>query len=183
MKNDIPLSKAHRLINHGPVVLVTSQIENGTPNVLAVAWSSPFCQNPPLAGVSIAKTHFSHQLIVESREFTMNVPPSNLIHSVFTVGKISGKDGDKFSKAGLTPIPSQEVLSPLIEECIGHLECRVAQTVEVGDHTLFIGNVVRACAEEGYFQDRWDLNKDGGLHHLGGEWFSVSGKMKKAELL
>lgn len=183
MKKDIPLSKAHRLINHGSVVLVTSQIEKGIPNVLAVAWNSPLSQNPPLAGISIAKTHFSHQLIVDSHEFTINVPHSNRINSVFTVGRLSGREGDKFAKAGLTPVPSQMVLPPLIEECIGHLECRLNQMVDVGDHTWFVGDVLRACVEEGYFQDRWDLDRDGGLHHLGGEWFSVSRELKKAEIV
>jgi flavin reductase (DIM6/NTAB) family NADH-FMN oxidoreductase RutF len=183
MKKDVSLSKAHRLINHGPVTLVTSQIKNGSPNVLAVAWNSPLSQNPPLVGISIASAHFSHQLIVESHEFTINIPSTDLIHSVYTVGKMSGKDGDKFSRAKLTPVSSQIVMPPLIEECIGHLECRVNQMVEVGDHTWFVGEVLRACAEENYFQDRWDLDKDGGLHHLGGEWFSVSGELKRAELL
>ena len=91
MKEEVPLNKAHRLINHGPVALVASQVKDGPPNVLAVAWISPFCSNPPMAGISIAKTHHSHQLIRESREFTINVPPGSLIDSVFTAGKLSGK--------------------------------------------------------------------------------------------
>jgi flavin reductase (DIM6/NTAB) family NADH-FMN oxidoreductase RutF len=170
------------MINHGPVVLVTSQSKEHAPNVLAVAWVTPLSQNPPLAGVSIAKTHHSHVLIQESREFVINVPFPKLINSVFTAGRISGREGDKFVRAGLTPVPASKVLPPLIEECIGHLECRVDQAVDVGDHTFFIGRMVRACAEEDLFDGAWNLEKAGELHHLGGEWFSVSGTMKKAEM-
>jgi flavin reductase (DIM6/NTAB) family NADH-FMN oxidoreductase RutF len=183
LKKDIPLSSAHRIINHGPVVLVASQSKNHAPNVLAVAWVTPLSQNPPLAGVSIAKPHHSHQLIEESNEFVINVPSVDLIRHVYTVGRISGRDEDKFARTGLTPIPAQQVVPPLIEECIGHLECRVDQAVDAGDHTFFIGRVVRACVEEGLFNETWDLTKAGELHHLGGEWFSVSGQAEKAVIL
>jgi flavin reductase (DIM6/NTAB) family NADH-FMN oxidoreductase RutF len=183
LKKDIPLSSAHRIINHGPVVLVTSQSKDRTPNILAVAWVTPLSQNPPLAGVSIAKSHYSHELILESHEFVINVPSGDLIRHVYTVGRISGRDEDKFVRIGLTPIPGQKVLPPLIGECIGHLECRVDQAVDAGDHTFFVGRVVRACAEDGLFHETWDLAKAGELHHLGGEWFSVSGQMKKAGIL
>ncbi len=183
MKKEIPLSSAHRIINHGPVVLVTSQSKDYAPNVLAVAWVTPLSQNPPFAGISIAKSHHSHGLIEESSEFVINVPSVDLIRHVYTVGRISGKEADKFARTGLTPIPGQKVLPPIIEECIGHLECRVDQAVDAGDHTFFIGRVVRACIEEELFHEIWDLTKAGELHHLGGEWFSVSGQMKKAEIL
>ncbi len=183
MKKEIPLPSAHRIINHGPVVLVTSQSKDHAPNVLAVAWVTPLSQNPPLAGVSIAKSHHSHALINESQEFVINVPSADLIRHVYTIGRISGRNEDKFTRTGLTPIPSRQVLPPMIEECIGHLECRVDQAVDAGDHTFFVGRVVRACAEEKLFHETWDLAKAGELHHLGGEWFSVSGQMKKAGLL
>ncbi len=45
---------------------------------------------------------------------------------------------------------------PLIEECYGHLECRVVQTHICGDHTLFVGEVVAASADEEVIKD-WRL--------------------------
>ena len=38
---------------------------------------------------------------------------------------------------------------PRIEECFGHLECRVVQKHVCGDHTLFVGEVLATSADEG----------------------------------
>ena len=34
--------------------------------------------------------------------------------------------------------------APLIRQCRGNLECRVAGTLETGDHTVFCGEIVAA---------------------------------------
>ncbi len=176
MKKAILLSKAHRIVNHGPVVLVTSQVEGENPNIIAVAWVTPVSQSPPLVAISIAEEHYSHRLISLSGEFVVNVPCSTMAREVMTCGKVSGRDVDKFKEACLTPVPAEEVLPPLIKECIGHLECRVKQQVKAGDHTLFIGEVVKAWAEENLFNELWNVDIKGGeaLHHLGGNNFAIS---------
>ncbi|MFH1943746.1 MAG: flavin reductase family protein [bacterium] len=178
MKKEIPLSQAHRLINNGPVVLVTSQSKTGRSNVLAIAWATPVSQVPPLVAVSIAKGHYSHLLVSESREFVVNVPSPSMADKVMVCGRFSGRDVDKFEKAGLTPMQASVVRPPLVEECIGHLECRVERTVEAGDHSLFIGRVEKAWAEDGLFDEVWRCSEEdcGGLHHLGGNVFSISEK-------
>ncbi|MBN2030925.1 flavin reductase family protein [bacterium] len=176
MKKEIPLKQFHRVINHGSVILVTSQIEEGVPNIMAVAWNMPLSLIPPLVGISIAKSHFSHQLILQRGEFVLNVPSPSIVSKVMVCGKISGREENKFEKAKLTPVASEKVLPPLIQECIGHLECRVEQKIEVGDHTLFIGNVLKAWAEESLFDGVWQVDREGaeGLHHLGGDYFAIS---------
>jgi len=178
MKKKIPLSKAHRLVNHGPVVLVTSQVKGSRPNIIAVAWITPLCLNPPRVGISISENHYSHKLILEGGEFVVNVPSAAMASKVLLCGKISGKEADKFKKAHLTPLASKAVSPPLILECIGHLECRLENHIKVGDHTFFIGRIVNAWAEGDLFVDTWMVEKSGGegLHHLGGDAFAVSNK-------
>ncbi len=176
MKKEVSLKQFHRIINHGSVMLVTSQIEGGVPNIMAVAWTMPINLVPPLVGISIARSHYSHQLISERGEFVLNVPSSSIVSKVMVCGKISGREANKFEKAELTPVSSEKILPPRIQECIGHLECRVEQRVEVGDHVLFIGQVLKAWAEENLFDGVWQVDREGGegLHHLGGEWFAIS---------
>ena len=184
MKREISLSKAHRIINHGPVVLITSQIPSGSPNIMTVAWTSPVSLNPPLVCASIGPKKHSHDLIVQSGEFVINVPPVGLAKQVMICGKTSGWDTDKFEKAGLTPEPSTETMPPLIKECIGHLACKLEQTIQAGDHSLFIGRVVKAWAEEDLFDDAWKIESEGaaGLHHFGGNLFGVSEKSMIVEV-
>jgi flavin reductase (DIM6/NTAB) family NADH-FMN oxidoreductase RutF len=173
MKKNIPLDVANRLINPGPVVLVTCQ-NKGKPNVMTVAWQTPLSIRPVLVGVSIAPGRYSHYLIAESREFVVNVPPRDLYRQVHGCGTVSGRDADKFVVFGLTPIPGSRVSAPLIEECIGHLECVVVNTFIVGDHTLFVGEVLSASVEEGAFEEVWkvDLPSAKTLHHLGGDFYT-----------
>jgi flavin reductase (DIM6/NTAB) family NADH-FMN oxidoreductase RutF len=80
-------------------------------------------------------------------------------------------------------MPAEKVEAPLIEECIGHLECRVWQVADAGDHTLFMGSVLTAWVEEALFDERWKIEEDvvEGLHHLGGRHFAVSSRRISVE--
>jgi flavin reductase (DIM6/NTAB) family NADH-FMN oxidoreductase RutF len=62
-----------------------------------------------------------------------------------------------------------------IKECIGSLECSLLDINEIGDHYLFIGEVVYADAEKKYFvDDFWDTHKVKLIFHLGGRFFFKS---------
>lgn len=37
-----------------------------------------------------------------------------------------------------------ETGAPLLEDCLAHVECRVENTIEAGDHTIYVGSVVAA---------------------------------------
>ena len=63
-------------------------------------------------------------------------------------GTNSGRDLNKSVETGLTLIPALKVAPPLIDECYGHLECKVIQSHVCGDHTLFVGEVLAASVNE-----------------------------------
>ncbi|MDN5346661.1 MAG: hypothetical protein PWP65_225 [Clostridia bacterium] len=174
MKKEIPLDKAYRLLNPGCVVLVTAAYQ-GRRNVMTLAWQTPLSSRPPLVGIAVAVSHFTHELIAASGEFALNIPGPNLLTAVQRCGKISGRDRDKFEETGLTPVQARKVGVPLIAECLGHLECRVVESYKTGDHTFFVGEALAAGAEEGLFSDHWE-EKAEIIHHLGGNWYFVSGR-------
>jgi flavin reductase (DIM6/NTAB) family NADH-FMN oxidoreductase RutF len=64
------------------------------------------------------------------------------------VGTISGRNVDKFSMTKLTPIRSEMVDAPYIQEFPVVIECRVLHTFEIGLHTQFIGEIMDVKAEE-----------------------------------
>lgn len=173
MKEEIPLSMANRLINHGPVVLVTSE-RKGQPNVMAAAWQTPVSGEPPLVALSISPERYSHRLIMDSGQLVVNVPPRELVREVYYCGSVSGKDTDKFAETGLIPTVPGKVRPPHIKECIAHLECEVQQSLEVGDHILFIARVVLAVVEKELFDEYWvvDNPRAKSVHHLGGPMFT-----------
>jgi flavin reductase (DIM6/NTAB) family NADH-FMN oxidoreductase RutF len=179
-KKPIPLKRANRLINDGCTILVTSR-QDEKESIITLAWQSPVSASPPMAVISVAPSRYSHDLISASGEFVINVPPISLMKAVWICGTVSGRDGDKFERAGLRREPAQKVSAALIAECIGHLECRVAQEVTAGDHTLFLGEVVAASAAEGLWDEVWlvDRKEARTIHHLGGSFFCAPERVVK----
>lgn len=173
LKEDVPLNLALRLLHPRPTVLVSCLLD-GKPNIITVAWSTPLSHDPPLLGVSIGLERYSHEVIDKSGEFVVNVPTVELIEQTIFCGEKSGREVDKFKEAKLTPIPSLKVKAPSILECVAHLECKVAQRIRVGDHTLFVGEVLAARVNRGIFKRVFDPEKVQLIMHLGGREFTTN---------
>ncbi|HUT92125.1 MAG TPA: flavin reductase family protein [Thermoguttaceae bacterium] len=124
------------------VVLATSVKPDGSPNALALGWKMQTSHEPPMVAISIGFSRYSHDLIADSGEFVLSVPPASLADAVFYIGTKSGRDADKFAETGLTPLPATKVKAPLIGECLVNLECVVEGKLASGDHTIFAGRVV-----------------------------------------
>jgi flavin reductase (DIM6/NTAB) family NADH-FMN oxidoreductase RutF len=179
-KQSIPLKRANRLINNGCTILVTSR-HGDEESIITLAWQMPVSASPPMAVISVGPSRYSHDLIAESGQFVINVPPFSLLKETMYCGTVSGRDGDKFKGAGLTREPAQIVSAPLIAECIGHLECKVVNQVTAGDHTLFMGEVVAASAAVGLWDEVWQVDQEEArtIHHLGGSFFCAPEKIVK----
>ena len=128
-----------------------------------------------LVAVSIAPGRLTHRLIETTREFVINIPSHQLLHATHGCGTISGREADKFEKFGLTPVPAVKISAPLIGECIGHLECTLHTSYTVGDHTLFIGEVLSASVEEDLFDDFLKVANPEAktIHHLGSNIYTL----------
>lgn len=176
MKIEVPLNRANRLINPGPVVLLTARHKDRI-NVMSAAWAVPLSKNPPLVGVAVHPARYTHELIEQSQQFALNVPGRALAETVVQLGSVSGHEvADKFALAGLTLAEPEATTAPLIEDCLAWLECVVVDAFDVGDHTLFVGEVLVARAEQRAFGSTWLLSKDHimrPLHHLGSNLFAV----------
>lgn len=181
VKRALEVRLAHRLLSPGPVTLLSSQYR-GQPNVMTVAWAAPVSVEPPLVGVAIHPTRLTHEFVSKSEQFALNVPHIEMIGAVHQCGLTSGRDGDKFEVAGLTPAVATEVDPPLVEECIGHLECGVIERIRLGDHDFFIGQVLALTADEEAFEETWLADEEGGrtLHHLGGNVYASLAKSYRA---
>ena len=173
-KEQIPLDKAHRLITNGPVTLITAAYK-GRIGIMPASWVIPVSLKPLLVAVAINPGAFTHDLIDKSNEFAINVPTGDLVRAVKQAGSISSRDVDKFKAIGLHAITALKIKAPLVEECIGHLECGVIQRLTPGDHTIFIAEVQAAQVEAGTFEGVWLVEKEEAkvLHHLGGTSYCV----------
>ena len=175
MKREISKSQASRLINCGMVILVTAAYKDKT-TITPCAWHLPLSKSPSSLGIALARSHFSSELIRKSEEFIINIPDWALLDKLVACGKCSGRDVDKFKEAKLTPQKGGSLVkTPRISECIGHLECSLIDIKEVGDHFLFLGEIIQAQAEEDYFRGGiWDTGKVNLIFHLGSKFFFKS---------
>jgi|SRR3990167_1314983 len=155
----VELSKAYRLLNHGPVILISAS-HNGKQNIMAAAWNMPLDFDPPRITVVIDKNTYTRELIEASGSFAISVPCVAQIDIVRKVGTSSGRDlinTDKFALYDLETFPSKQITAPLLKGCVAWLECKVIpEPHSQNTYDLFIAEVVAAYADEFVFSDgRW----------------------------
>jgi flavin reductase (DIM6/NTAB) family NADH-FMN oxidoreductase RutF len=173
-KTQINLKQAYRLMHPMHTVLVSCIDNTNKPNITTLAWAMPTSISPPLLAVSIAPGRHSYKLIEQSGEFIVNIPTMETLQAVYTCGNLSGRSFDKFKKCNLTPLAGRKVKAPAIRECIAHLECEVDGQMQTGDHTIFIGKILEAYADQGSWTDAgWDLKRAHHLYHQGGNNFAI----------
>lgn len=136
------------IVYPAPVFVVGTYDERGKPNLMAAAWGGVCCSKPPCVAISLRKATYSYGNIVESRAFTINITPEDLISEADYIGSVSGRDVDKFATLGLTPVKSELVNAPYVEEFPFILECRLLHTFELGLHTQFVGEIMDVKADE-----------------------------------
>lgn len=61
---------------------------------------------------------------------------------------VSGKNIDKFAAAKITAMKSEKVDAPYIQEFPMILECKLLNTIEIGIHTHFIGEIMDVKVDE-----------------------------------
>ncbi|MBT2373543.1 flavin reductase family protein [Pseudomonas fluorescens] len=179
-RRPVPLSKAYRLLNHGPTVLV-SAAHNGQRNIMAAAWAMPLDFEPPKVAVVLDKATWTRQLLEGAGSFVLNVPCVAQADIVQTVGNTTGSDRDKFEAYGLQAFTGEQTDAPMLEGCVAWLECRLLpEPHNQQTYDLFLAEVIAAQADERVFSDgRWHFEGQDALrtlHHVAGGNFLTIGQ-------
>ncbi len=167
-KRDFPVSQVRRLLEPGPVVLVSSSWK-GEPNIMTMGWHTPMEFTPSLVGCVISSANHSYELISRSKECVINVPTLELAATVAKIGNCSGAEVDKFKKFKLTPIEAEQVKAPLIAECYANFECKLVDGRLRDKYNFFIFEVVKAHAAVAPKNPKT-------IHYRGDGMFMVSGR-------
>ena len=142
-KEDFEVSGIRRLLEPGPIVLVSSAWR-GRRNIMTMGWHTVMEFTPSLVGCIISEGSYSFDLIRRSRECVVNIPTEDMADTVVKIGNCSGTDMDKFDAFNLTPLPAEQVSTPLIAECFANFECKLADASLVARYNFFIFEVVKA---------------------------------------
>lgn len=125
-----------------PVWLIGTYDEKNKPNLMTAAWGGICCSRPPCIQVSLRAATYSHGNIKKRKAFTVNIPSDEYWKEADYIGIASGRDTDKIADTGLTITRSELVDAPVVEECGLILECKLKETVELGLHTMFVGEII-----------------------------------------
>jgi len=140
-----------------PVVLITTVNGKGTPNA-AVKTNFMTVSSMRYFAFSCSPEHHTHQNIMESGEFVINVPTEDIAGKVLKAAIITGNPCppglSEIERAGLTPIPSEKVRPPRIEECVVHYEC----LLDWHKRDLIFGKAVAVSVDKS-LMDRTDKRK------------------------
>jgi flavin reductase (DIM6/NTAB) family NADH-FMN oxidoreductase RutF len=123
-----------------PVVAITSERagqRNGMISDSAVRAS--IAPTIPRLSVYIHKFNFSHDLIFETGRFVLHLLHDDQFELVHRLGFVSGRVRDKLSDI---PHHLGTLGVPVLDECYAHFECRVANVMDTGSSTCFLGDVV-----------------------------------------
>ncbi len=173
MRKEINLDFATRLINHGPVVLVTS-LYNDKANITPVAWTMPINKKPPMVALEIGQKHFIFECIKETKDFAINIVSPIYAEDLLKCGKVSGREVDKFEKTSFTKSDSKIIKSPGLAEALAVVECKLIEDKYLEEeYNIVVGEVMYAEVEEEAFNEHWLFNDDKfkTLHHLGDKTF------------
>jgi len=170
-KKTFPLSRVYRLLEPGPVVMVTTARKTQA-NIMTMSWHTMIDFEPPIVGCVISNRNFSFGILKATKECVINIPTVSLAAKVVGCGNTSGRTVDKFKAFGLTPAPASHVGAPLIAECYASLECRVVDARMVAKYNFFILEVLKAWIDPSKKRPRT-------IHHLGRGAFMVAGRTIK----
>ena len=91
--------------------------------------------------IAVNKSNFTHDMILETGAFNLSVLTEKADFSLFQrFGFQSGRDVDKFQGFAHT-LRTDNGLLAVTEGTSAWLSCKVASTVDLGTHTLFVADV------------------------------------------
>jgi flavin reductase (DIM6/NTAB) family NADH-FMN oxidoreductase RutF len=178
----VPLAKSHRLINHGPTVLVSAR-HGGVDNVMAAAWACALDFSPPKLTVVLDKSTKTRELVERSGRFVIQVPTVAQLQLTSTLGTHSlASAPDKLAASGVQLFGIEGFDQPFVAGCSAWLACElIAEPHNQQTYDLFIGEVVGAWADTRVFRaGHWHFADADpswrSLHYIAGGHFHATGE-------
>ena len=108
-------------------------------NGMTASWISQLSMEPVLIGVSVENTAVTHRLISEGGSFTVNLWDAEQTRvfvkfskpATYVDGTLNGR-----------PVREATTGAPVFTEAIAWLDCEVRHALDLGTHTLFVGELV-----------------------------------------
>lgn len=117
----------------------------GVRNAMTTSWVTQMATEPVLVGISVDVTAVTHRLISDSGAFSVNLWPSDDTKPFVKFSKPAVDDGTALNG---WPVQAATTGAPVFDGALAWMDCRVAHRLDLGTHTLFVGEVVDAALND-----------------------------------
>ena len=134
-----PMQFRNTLAQWASGVTVVTTTHDGLRYGMTASSFSSVSLEPPLILICVGKAAFTHDLLLETRTFGVNI----LSATQLELGKrFAEKHGDYIDRFSDLDVVTGLTGSPLLASALAWLECRTVKAVDAGDHTVFIADVI-----------------------------------------
>ncbi len=110
-------------------------------NAMTASWITQLSMEPVLIGVGVENDAVTHRLISEGGSFTVNLWDSSDTRVFVKFSKPAVDDGTTLNGRAVRAATTG---APVFEEALAWMDCEVRHRLDLGTHTLFVGEIVDA---------------------------------------
>lgn len=114
-------------------------------NAMTTSWVTQLSMEPVLIGVGVDNKAVTHRLISEGGAFSVNLWSSDDTRPFVKFSKPAEREGNTLNGREVFQATTG---SPIFTEAIAWMDCEVRQSIDLGTHTLFIGELVDAGIDD-----------------------------------
>jgi len=125
-------------------VAVVTAAHDGQQYGMTVNSFTSISLEPPLISVTLRQLTHTHELVAKSGEFSVTILSSNQNE---LSDRFAGKISDVKDRFEGVPTDRLSLDAPLLKDGMAYFNCRVVNSIPIGENTLFIAEVVAARGE------------------------------------
>ncbi len=114
-------------------------------NAMTTSWVTQLAMEPVLIGIGVDNEAITHRLISEGGSFTVNLWDATDTKVFVKFSKPAVDDGTTLN--GRT-VRTATTGAPVFDDALAWIDCAVRHTLDLGSHTLFVGEVVDAAIRD-----------------------------------
>lgn len=114
-------------------------------NAMTTSWVTQLAQEPVMIGVGVDNLAVTHRLITDGGSFTVNLWHAEDTKVFVKFSKPAADDGDTLNGRAVRPATTG---APVFDEAVAWMDCEVRHALDLGSHTLFVGELVDAAVND-----------------------------------
>ncbi|NPV81147.1 MAG: flavin reductase family protein [Firmicutes bacterium] len=145
------VTRPYHLFDQQWLLLTSGDFHKGHFNAMTISWGAiGFMWDRPLIVTVVRPTRYTYEFINRYDTFTVCAFPESCRDALALLGSKSGRDGDKITESGLTPVASQIVAAPSFAEAELVVECRKIYWQDIDPGNFLDPSIEKSYPQQDY---------------------------------